>query len=348
MLLFASRRGCQSVLSDTGLPGVARLNLSTRSVAPFCLSLLLLLTTSLCTANDKQVKTTVLNNDHKLSLHQVMGGIYAISGPLGNRSKNNLGNNATFGFIVTDDGIVLIDPGGTHKGAIRIHKLIKTISDKPIRYVINTGGQDHRWLGNEYYQKLGARVIASSAAVADQKQRINDILLVLEDTAGDEALTGTNDSYADITFEKKYEFRLAGITFELHHVGGAHSPGDAFVWLPKQKVVFSGDIIYTERMLSMMSFSNSKGWVKAYKAVAALEPNHIIPGHGKPTTLSITDRDTYNYLTSLRKEVTQFMDNGGAIEDVSTIDQSQFSYLENYDSLKGRNVQKIYQEIEFE
>ncbi|MEN8108882.1 MAG: hypothetical protein ABFS22_12875, partial [Pseudomonadota bacterium] len=107
-------------------------------------------------------------------------------------------------------------------------------------------------------------------------------------------------------------------------------------------------IAYTVRMLSMMSFSISKSWVEAYEAMAAFKADHIIPGHGKPTTLAVTDKDTYSYLTSLRKKITEFMNSGGGIEDVSQIDQSEFSYLRNYDSLKGRNAQKIYEEIEFE
>lgn len=287
-------------------------------------------------------------HEDKLGLYKVTDIIYGIEGPLANRTAENLGNNATFGFVITSDGVVLVDPGGTYKGAHRIHEVIRSVTDEQVKYVINTGGQDHRWLGNDYFKKQGAKVIASTEAVADQKTRLNDILLRLSNTAGDEVLVGTEASYADITFDKEYKFNLGGTDFEIYHPGNAHSPGDSFVWLPEQKVIFTGDIAYTVRMLSMMSFSNSKSWVEAYEAMAAFKPDHVIPGHGKPTTLAVTDKDTYSYLTWLRKKITEFMDSGGGIEDVSQIDQSEFSYLSNYDSLKGRNAQKIYEEIEFE
>jgi glyoxylase-like metal-dependent hydrolase (beta-lactamase superfamily II) len=294
------------------------------------------------------VKSQVIDNDDKLLLEKVVDNVYAIVGPLGNRSPANLGNNATFGFVVTDAGVVLIDPGGTYKGAQRIHQVIKTVTGKPIKFVINTGGQDHRWLGNDYFQRLGAKVIASKDAVADQKSRLKDIYFMLGNTAGDKAMEGTVDRYADIQFDKHYEFSLGGFQFEIVHPGAAHSPGDAYVWLSAQKVVFSGDIIYMDRLLSLMAFSSSKAWIKAFNAVEALQPDHVVPGHGKPTTLVAARQSTYDYLTMLRSKVGEFMDQGGVIQDVSRIDQSRFKDLENYDSLKGRNVQQVYQEMEWE
>lgn len=287
--------------------------------------------------------------DDRLELVEVTENVYAIVGPLGNRSPANLGNNATFGFVVTPEGILLVDPGGTYLGAKKIHDIIRTVSDKPVKFVVNTGGQDHRWLGNNYFKQQGATIIASEAAVKDQKARIKDILFRLANTAGDAALEGTVETFADITFKEAYKFKLGGNDIEVHHRnGGAHSPGDSFVWLPKQSVIFSGDVVYLERLLSVMSFSSSKSWLSAFEALASYNPKYIVPGHGKPATLAEAKRDTYGYLTMLRDKVYNFMDHGGAIEDVSNIDQSEYSYLENFDLLKGRNVQQVYQEMEWE
>jgi len=292
-------------------------------------------------------KTT--NQEAHLELINVTKNVYAIVGPLGNRSPDNLGNNATFGFLVTDDGILLVDPGGTYLGAKKIHNLIRSVSDKPVKYVINTGGQDHRWLGNDYFKKQGAKIIASKAAVNDQKTRLKDILFRLANTAGDTAMKNTVESYADITFDEVYKFTLGGNEIEIHHPkGGAHSPGDSFVWLPQYNLIFSGDIIYLDRLLSVMSFSNSKNWLNAFNVLATFKPQYIVPGHGRPATLEQAERDTHGYLAMLREKVYKFMDAGGAIEDVSTIDQSKYNYLKNFDLLKGRNVQQVYQEMEWE
>jgi glyoxylase-like metal-dependent hydrolase (beta-lactamase superfamily II) len=185
------------------------------------------------TAAESNPEYKTSEQDAHLELIQVTDNVYAIVGPLGNRSPANLGNNATFGFVVTAEGIIVVDPGGTYLGAKRIHDVIKSVSDKPIKFVINTGGQDHRWLGNDYFKQLGAKVIASEAAVKDQKGRIKDIMFRLANTAGENALKGTIEAYADITFDEVYKFELGGEEIEVHHQkGGAHSPGDSFVWLP--------------------------------------------------------------------------------------------------------------------
>jgi glyoxylase-like metal-dependent hydrolase (beta-lactamase superfamily II) len=287
------------------------------------------------------------DNDN-LTLQKVTDNVYGIVGNLHDRTASNLGNNATFGFVVTYHGVVLIDPGGSYKGAKRIQGIIRSVTEQPVRVVINTGGEDHRWLGNDYFMRQGATVIASAEAVADQKARLNEILLQLANTAGNEVLQDTRERYADRTFDKEYRFSMGGEEFEIYHPGNAHSPGDSFVWLPQQEVMFTGDIASTDRMPSMMWYSKSKSWTEAYGTMAAFHPVHIIPGHGKPTTLEVTDRDTYDYLTTLRKTVADFISGGGGIEKVNQIDQLKFRYLENYMALKNRNAQKVYEEIEFE
>jgi len=286
--------------------------------------------------------------DQKLELQQVTEDVYAIVGELGNRTTDNLGNNATFGLVVTEDGAVLIDSGGTHPGAGEIDRLIKTITARPVVWVINTGGQDHRWLGNGYFKNQGAQVIASEAAVNDQKARTQDQLIMLGNLVGEKAVKATDPVYADKTFTDYFELELGGTIFELHHSGQAHTPGDSYVWLPQKQVMFSGDIVYVERMLGVGSQSNSKSWLEVFQTMAAYKPRHLVPGHGQATDLSRAIRDTYDYLVFLRKSVSDFMDSGGDISDIGSVNQTKFSYLLNFQEIAGRNAQQVYTEIEWE
>ncbi len=283
-----------------------------------------------------------------LELQKITDSVYAIIGELGNRSATNLGNNATFGFVVTSAGVVLIDSGGSYRGARQIHQVIQTVTDKPVVTVINTGGQDHRWLGNDYFRSQGAEIIASEAAVADQKARLQDQLIRLDSLVGSEGLQGTKPVYAERKFAQSMIFELGGNRFELYHRGQAHTPGDSFVWLPEQRIVFSGDIVYVERMLGIGTQSNSKSWLAVYEAMAALEPVHLIPGHGRATDMAHAGRDTYDYLVFLREAVEQFMDDGGDMSDIGSVDQSRFDYLQNYATIAGRNAQQVYTELEWE
>ena len=285
---------------------------------------------------------------YDLELIKVTTNIYSIVGPLTNRTKENLGNNATFGFVVTDDGVVLVDSGGSFKGAKNIHKLIKSVTNKPIRYVINSGGQDHRWFGNDYFSSLGAKIISSEAAKKDHKARVGMQWTMLENFLGKAGLKGTKEKFADITFKDDYKFVLGGVEFEIYHRGQAHTPGDAFIWLPQSKVMFTGDIVYTERMLGIGEQSNSKSWLHVFNSMAAFKPKYLIPGHGDPTTLKVAIKDTGSYLSFLRNSISIFIESGGGAHEISRINQSRFKYLDNYDTLHGRNALKVYTELEWE
>src|SRR3569833_2399644 len=94
----------------------------------------------------------------QLKAERVVDNVYALSGPLGQRSADNDGLNANFGFVVTPEGVILIDSGASRLGAERIAATIGEVTAKPVRWVINTGSQAHRWLGNALFAERGARV----------------------------------------------------------------------------------------------------------------------------------------------------------------------------------------------
>ena len=96
---------------------------------------------------------------------KVADGLYALVGPLGQRDAANAGDNATFGAIVTPEGVILIDSGAGDAGAELISRALRSVTDKPVRWVINTGSQDHRWLGNAWFAARGARIIALQTTV---------------------------------------------------------------------------------------------------------------------------------------------------------------------------------------
>ena len=283
-----------------------------------------------------------------LQVQKVTDGVYALVGDLDQRSPENLGNNATFGVIVTKDGIVLVDPGASYEGARQIHQAIRTITDRPVRLVINTGGQDQRWLGNGYFKAQGAKIVAAAAAVADQRARATDQLITLHQLVGEKRMAGTEPVYAERTFEDRLELEHGGIRFVLRHPGPAHTPGDSFVWLPQKKVVFAGDIVYVERLLVVSAESRSQSWIKAFEEIAALQPAHVVPGHGPATTLARARADTCDYLVALRTQIKPLIERGSGMDAVDQIDQSRFKHLKHYEQIKGRNAQQVYQEMEWE
>lgn len=113
---------------------------------------------------------TFARADYQPKAKLISDNVYALIGPLGQRSQQNDGLNANYGFIVTPEGVVLIDAGASRLGAIKLDEAIRAVTDKPVRWVINTGSQDHRWLGNAYFAGKGAEIIALERTAAMQQK----------------------------------------------------------------------------------------------------------------------------------------------------------------------------------
>jgi glyoxylase-like metal-dependent hydrolase (beta-lactamase superfamily II) len=282
-----------------------------------------------------------------LASHSVAPGIWAIEGPAEQRNAENLANNATFGLVETSEGAVLIDPGGTWKGAAQLHSVVRDLTDQPVVYVINSGGQDHRWLGNGYWKAQGATIISSAAAVQDQAERGSLQMTMLSQLVG-EGLEGTEPVHADIVFDTEHILELGERRIEVRHVAAAHTPGDSFVWLPQDETVITGDIVYVGRILGVMEFSDTASWLEAFAAIEALKPAHLVPGHGAPTTLDRAQADTRDYLVNLRDRMRKYIDEGGDIVGSVEIDQNDFSYLDQFDALARRNAQTAFEQMEWE
>ena len=290
---------------------------------------------------------TLLAHAEELQVIEVANNSYAIVGSLNDRSPENFGNNATFGFVTSDQGVLLIDSGGSWKGAEKIDAAIKTVTDKPVIKVINTGGQDHRWFGNDYFARQGAELISSSTTQEDQKNREAQQVQRITHLIGD-AYQGTNPTYATELLDSESTIQLGKLTVQFIPVGHTHTPGENFVWLPDQSVLFTGDTVFVDRMLGVASQSQHLSWIEAFNLIESLNPKMIVPGHGAPTTLEKAKADTLNYLTFLREQVGELIEEGGDMQGVSSIDQSAFSYLKVYEEIHARNALRVYEEMEWE
>ena len=134
----------------------------------------------------------------------------------------------------------------------------------------------------------------------------------------------------------------------ISHQGGAHTPGDSWVYIPALKILFTGDIAYGDRMLGVIEVSNSQSWVEVFETMAQLPAQQVIPGHGAVSTLPKLSEQTYSYLVHLRQGVREFLDNDGDLVDIRTVDQSAFSHLLNYEGIAPGNALRVFQQMEWE
>jgi len=285
----------------------------------------------------------------EVRFERVADGVYAHIGELGGRTYDNEGLNANIGLVVTPGGAVLIDSGATARSAAEIHAAVKRVTDQPVRWLINTGGQDHRWLGNGYFKAQGVQLIAHANARADMMNRGNDHLQALRAVLK-ERVDGTTPTLPERYVEgTDIRLDLGGTVFELRHRGGAHTPGDTMVWLPAARVLFTGDVVYVERMLGVLPVSSTKQWLATFDVIEQLAPVRLVPGHGKVTDVATARADTRAYLEALRAHMKKAVDDGTDISAaIKSFDATRFMRLLNAPELHPGNASRTYLELERE
>lgn len=294
--------------------------------------------------------TTASATEFRLEPDTIGNGIHALIGPTTDRTYENHGLNANFGVIDTPQGTILIDSGASALGAALLAKQAEALTGQPVRWVINTGAQDHRWLGNAHFIALGAEVIAHGRSIATQGAEVQAQLERLRPTLL-ERLDGTEPAHANrVVNDAHTELTLGGRRVVVKYLADAHFPGDVVVWLPDDGVLFAGDHVYTDRLLSIRRFSNTSNWLLAFEQIWALAPDIIVPGHGRVTTLTGARAATGDYLAFVVEGINRLADDmagvEAALEELGVA--PQFAHLENFEALHRQNIIQAYLQAESE
>ena len=292
------------------------------------------------------VSVTAQAQDLVLQPVKVAPDVYVVVGDLAGQTYENDGLNNNLGFVVSDTGVLVIGSGPSLRVARALHAAIQKLTTQPVKWVVNGGSQNHYWQGNSYFKSLGATLLASNEGERVMRE-LGAQQLDANKTLLKEKAEGTLLAYPTELIADRRELKLGKTTVQLLYVGPAHTPGDLAVWLPQQKILFAGDVVYTERLLAVIPIGNTAHWVQAFDKLMALNPKTIVPGHGRPTTVEVARRDTRDYLSFLLVEAKRILDAGGSLQDaVEKVDQSRFRSLFNYDLLALRNMNQVFQEVE--
>ena len=278
----------------------------------------------------------------------VTDGVFAYIGDTEGRTYDNEGLNANIGLVVTPAGAVLIDSGATFQTARKIHEAARKVTTQPIKWVINTGGQDHRWLGNGYFKSQGVETIAHAAAEADMKARASDHMEGLKVLK--ERLEGTVPTLPSrFVTGQDTRLELGGVVMELKHRHGGHTPGDTLVWLPQKNVMFTGDVVYVDRTLGLIPVSRSKTWLESFAVIDEIKPRTIVPGHGNVTNLATAQAHTRDLLLALRAHMKKAIDDGVDLDAaVKSFNGKPFAVLKHADVWIPQLANQTYLEMERE
>jgi len=279
---------------------------------------------------------------------EVIPHVWSAIGATAPPKRANAGHNNNLSFIVTGEGVIVINGGACAKLAEALHTEIREITDEPVRLVINENGQGHAMLGNSYWADQGVPILAHTDAAEEFTAHGHEILERMKGYNGDLA-DGTEVAPPTETFDDKRVIEMGRFTIEVLHLGPAHSPGDISVWLPEQSLVIAGDMAFHERLLPIFEDTVTGEWVETWdNEFEALKATYVIPGHGHPTNMAQVRRYTRDYLVYLRGKIREHLDNGGSLDDAYYIDQSPFAHLDTFEELATRNAGYVYVEMEFE
>ena len=272
-------------------------------------------------------------------------GVYAVLGDTGRGSEGR--PNA--GFIVTRDGVVVIDALASPKQGEALLRTIRGVTRQPVRWLVLTHHHPDHHFGAVVFRRAGAKVIAHPdtrvlAGDAGQDALVADWVRVV----GLDAMRGFE--FADVPDRPVTgtdTLRLGGRTIVVTAAGGGHSAGDLMVWLPKERVLFAGDLLI-EDGVTMVVDGSARALTGGLAAIDRLAPRVAVPGHGgipaDPAALVARTRAYITGLeTAMRAAVERGVPMGRAMSALLPPDENRPVSL---NSRRRRNAARVYVEEE--
>lgn len=279
---------------------------------------------------------------------EVIPNVWSAIGATAPPTYENSGHNNNLSFIVTGDGVIVVNGGAAYILAQALHAEIQAITDQPVKLVIDENGQGHAMLGNSYWAEQGIPILAHVDAAHEFEERGSRLLEGMKRYNRDKA-EGTFVALPTETFEDKRVIEMGDFIIEVLHLGPAHGPGDTQVWLPEDSLVIAGDMAFHQRMLPIFEDTIVYDWIETWdNGFEALNATYVIPGHGTPTNMAQVRRYTRDYLVYLREKIGEHLDNGGDLAEAYYVDQSPYKILDTFDELATRNAGRVYEQMEFE
>jgi len=261
---------------------------------------------------------------------------------LGSPANRNFISNA--GFVVTPEGVVVIDALGSPQLARELMAEVRHRTGKTVTHVILTHYHADHIYGLQEFKRAGARIIAHRAAL--EYLNSDTALSRLAASRVDLAPWIDADTHlvpADEWIDGPCELVVGGVRLLLQPVGPAHTPEDLVVFLPSEKVLFAGDIVFRGRV-PYVGQADSRHWIAALNTVLAFDARAVVPGHGPMSTSAREDMElTRDYLSYLRETMGRAARNLDPFEEAyRQTDWSRFEKLPLFRIANRMNAYNTY------
>jgi len=278
---------------------------------------------------------------------QVAPGVYAFIGAQEEISAKNRGNVINSGFIVGPTGVIVIDTGVNVVHGRAILAAIRRITDRPIALVVNTHPHPENVLGNHAF--AGAPILARRETIEAMRARCKICFENVERVLGAPAMAGTEIVIPNLSVEGNGWFEAGGRRIELYYFGWGHTEGDLAVFDPQSGVLFTGDLVYLDRV-PYTHEAHVRGWIAALDGLERIPARRIVPGRG-PIADPARMAETRAYLAALLAATQRQYEAGTSVIDLlqdPKMDLPHYAGWALYGDMHPLNIQHVYTELERE
>jgi quinoprotein relay system zinc metallohydrolase 2 len=284
----------------------------------------------------------------EFSLVAIAEGVFSYSSIHALMTQANQGAICNLGVIVGDEAVAVVDSGGSMLEADAFIAAIKALTQKPVRYVINTHMHPDHVFGNAAFRDMGAKIVGHHNLPRGLSDRQDFYLKRFRDLMGETAMTGVEIVAPSLLVDDQLTLDLGQRKLELRAWKPAHTDNDLTVFDTKSRTLFGGDLVFTQHVPTLDG--SLLGWMRQLDALAAIPAAHIVPGHGPvsadwPQAIE-AEREYFDVLArDLRKSIA---DGQIISEAVKTAAQSERGKWELFDEYNERNATTAFAELEWE
>lgn len=272
-------------------------------------------------------------------LVKITDSVYSYADVKGAAAQNSFGANA--GIIIGKDYLVAVDSLMSAREARRFIKDIRKVSKKPVKFLINTHYHLDHSLGNSEFAKLGAVIISQENDQANMQKAGGGMLQFAKQSGlSDKDLQGTKLAYPTLTFKERLTLDLGNNKVEILFLGPGHTSGSVLVYVPQEKVLFAGDLLFTA-FHPFLGEANIEGWVKVLDAIMAMDVAKIIPGHG-PVSSKKDVADLKSYLITFDQKAKELTAKSNDLNFIVAEMKKALPPRPQLDALIAKNIQMKY------
>jgi cyclase len=272
------------------------------------------------------------------AVQKLAPGVYVWQG---DRDKKEPANCT---WVIFKDYVVVIDANFPW-GAREIIPKIKETTDKPIRFVLNTHYHGDHSYGNSLFTDLGAIIINSEDT--DHEARTAGAGGFAKAGDATHSLEGVHQEFATITFSDRLVLDDGTQRVEMIHLGPAHTKGDVVAYLPREKIVATGDLCVTWGFGNNVADpdANYAGWLEALDRMSGWDPKTVVPGHGAvagPEAL----RTEHEYLAGMVQQVQDGIRAGKTADQLATeLDLRKYGFIASSTQANATSIRAIYKHL---